>query len=232
MNESFKYLGKLFNANMDISEAKAIVQNKLEKLLIQTTEFKIKAQLKLKILKFNISNQLSFDLRIYDFSFTWIAKQLGCNDNQTRFQVVGFTDQYMRGRILRVAQKPRRSWNHIVAEKIWLGLRLSLKLSAHGYLKNIWSATRRHNVNLVSFSNKKSAYASLKSAQQQKIPNHLSSLKIQGSLQKVITDSFSKACINDWSSFVEELSETLPLCSHGSAATTSNCCQPLQLGQM
>jgi hypothetical protein len=56
MNESFKYLGKLFNANMDNTEAKAIVQNKLEKLLIHTTELKIKAQLKLKILRFYISN--------------------------------------------------------------------------------------------------------------------------------------------------------------------------------
>ena len=69
------------------------------------------------------------------------------------------------------------------AEKLRLGLRLSLKLSEHDDLKNIWSATQKHNFNLDSFSNKtdskKSAYASLKSAQQQK--NSKSFVKFENS---------------------------------------------------
>ena len=216
MNESFKYLGKLFNANMDNSEAKAIVQNKLEKLLIQTTELKIKAQLKLKILRFYISNQLSFDLRIYDFSFTWIANNLDAMINR---HVSRWLDLPISTCVAEFLELPRNQGGlgitslKSTAEKLRLGLRLSLKLSAQDDLKNIWSATRKHNINLDSFSSKtdskKTAYASLKSAQQQQIQKHLASLKIQGSLQKVITDSFSKACINDWSSFVEELPETL-----------------------
>ena len=205
MNESFKYLGKLFNANMDNSEAKAIVQNKLEKLLIQTTELKIKAQLKLKILRFYISNQLSFDLRIDDFSFTWIANNLDAMINR---HVSRRLDLPISTCVAEFLELPRNQGGlgigitslKSTAEKLRLGLRLSLKFSAHDDLQNIWSATRKHNINLDSFSNKtdskKTAYASLKSAQQQKIQTHLSSLKIQGSLQKVITDSFSKACIN------------------------------------
>ena len=76
LNASFKYLGKLFNANMDNSDAKTIVRDKLEKLLTMTSEMNLKSQLKLKILKLYISNQLCFDLKIDDFSFTWISNNL------------------------------------------------------------------------------------------------------------------------------------------------------------
>ena len=43
---------------------------------MKTTELNLKPQLKPKILKLYISNQLSFDLRINDFSFTWITNNL------------------------------------------------------------------------------------------------------------------------------------------------------------
>ena len=76
MNESFKYLGKIFAAKMDNFEAKSLLKLKLEKLLKTTSDLNIKAQLKLKILKSYISSQINFDLRIYDFSYTWISKQL------------------------------------------------------------------------------------------------------------------------------------------------------------
>ena len=43
MNESFKYLGKIFDAKMDNFEAKSLLKLKLEKLLKTTSDLNIKA---------------------------------------------------------------------------------------------------------------------------------------------------------------------------------------------
>ena len=215
LNESFKYLGKLFNAHMNNAEAKVIVQNKLDSLLVKTTELNLKPQLKLKILKLYISNQLSFDLRINDFSFTWITNSL---DALIHRHVARWLDTPISTCVAQFLELPRNQGGYGIpslkstAEKLRLGLRLSLKYSTNEDLRNIWFATQKHNISLDSFTNKTdsktSAYASLKSVQQQKILGHLTTLKIQGSLQKIITDSFSKSTINDWSAFVEQLPET------------------------
>ena len=102
LNESFKYLGKLFNAHMNNAEAKVIVQNKLDSLLVKTTKLNLKPQLKLKILKLYISNQLKLWSQNQWFFFHVDHKQFGCSDTQTRCKMVRYTDQHMCGSIPRI----------------------------------------------------------------------------------------------------------------------------------
>ena len=76
IGESFTYLGKHFDFNMDNQKAKQQLKDKLTVLLRTTSGLDIKPQQKLEILKKFIPTQLSFELRIYDFSYTWIEQTL------------------------------------------------------------------------------------------------------------------------------------------------------------
>ena len=61
---------------MDNQKAKQQLKDKLTVLLRTTSGLDIKPQQKLEILKKFIPTQLSFGLRIYDFSYTWIEQTL------------------------------------------------------------------------------------------------------------------------------------------------------------
>ena len=75
-DSSFKYLGKCFDFKMDHSKVKLNLKERLSNMLNITTDLKIKPQQKLKILRLFIPSQLSFDLRIYNISYTWIVENL------------------------------------------------------------------------------------------------------------------------------------------------------------
>ena len=98
------------------------------------------------------------------------------------------------------------------AEKLRLGLRLSLKNNPNIELNNIWMSTHIHNKNLDTILERKNTkpevYSLLFTSQQEKIGNHLSTLKIQGSLQKTISINFTKSYIQTWSNFLDKLPET------------------------
>ena len=72
----FRYLGHVFNFDMDNKSAKEILEKKLSSLLSVTTELKIKASIKLKILSLYIHSQVIFEIKSYDFPITWIDQTL------------------------------------------------------------------------------------------------------------------------------------------------------------
>ena len=76
INESFTYLGKIFDFEMKNGEAKSAMIKKLYRLLVVTSSLKIKAQLKLKILKVYIHSQITHELKLYSFGETWIIQHL------------------------------------------------------------------------------------------------------------------------------------------------------------
>ena len=200
---------------MDNFEAKSLLKLKLEKLLKTTSDLNIKAQLKLKILKSYISSQISFDLRIYDFSYTWISTQL---DGLINNHVSQWLDLPISTCISQFMEQPKNEGGHGIpslkstAEKLRLGLRLSLKNNPNIELNNIWMSTHIHNKNLDTILERKNTkpevYSLLSTNQQEKIGNHLSTLKIQGSLQKTISTNFTKSYIQTWSNFLDKLPET------------------------
>ena len=74
IDESFKYLGRHFNFRMDKAEIKTSVKTRLIEYLRITSQLEISVQQRLKILKTYIPAQFAFELRTYDFSFTWIEQ--------------------------------------------------------------------------------------------------------------------------------------------------------------
>src|SRR6218665_2593077 len=76
LGSSFKYLGKLFGFERDLTEEKAHLMDQLTSYLNTISHLNIKVQLKLRILRAYIPVQLNFDLRIYDFSYTWVEQKL------------------------------------------------------------------------------------------------------------------------------------------------------------
>ena len=151
MNESFKYLGEIFDAMMDNFEAKSLLKSKLEKLLKTTSDLNIKAQLKLNILKSYISSQMSFELRIYDFPYTWISTHL---DGLINSHISQWLDLPISTCISQFMELPKNEGGHGIpslkstAEKLRLGLRLSLKNNPNIELNKVWMSTHNHNKNL------------------------------------------------------------------------------------
>ena len=76
MGGEFRYLGHVFTFDMDNKQAKLDIANKLTKMLIITTELKIRASIKLKILSHYIHSQIIFDLKTYDLPLTWVNQTL------------------------------------------------------------------------------------------------------------------------------------------------------------
>jgi len=70
---SFTYLGKLLNSDMKNEEAKVLLKSKLDNLLVKVSSFAVKPQTKIKMLKMVIYPRISFELKSYNFSSTWIA---------------------------------------------------------------------------------------------------------------------------------------------------------------
>ena len=76
VNESFTYLGKIFDFEMKDCEARMALCKKLSQLLEITSSLKIRAQLRLKILKLYIHSQITHELKLYSFGETWIIQNL------------------------------------------------------------------------------------------------------------------------------------------------------------
>ena len=72
----FRYLGRLFSFSMDNAEVKSQTVEKLKHLLITTSNLKVSALLKLKILATYIHSQLLFKLKTYELPITWMPYAL------------------------------------------------------------------------------------------------------------------------------------------------------------
>ena len=79
---SFTNLGEIFNFSVKHEEAKDALSTKLRSVLDVTNSLQISVQTKLKILKEYITFQISFELKTYSFSKTWIEKELDSTANR------------------------------------------------------------------------------------------------------------------------------------------------------
>ena len=72
--EQFKHLGRLFDFGMKNEVIKAELDKRLTSLLETTSDLNIKPQQKLKRVKIYIPSRITFELRVYDISYTWINR--------------------------------------------------------------------------------------------------------------------------------------------------------------
>ena len=145
LGESFVYLGKIFDFEMKNKSAKTSIVHKLTGLLEITSSLKIKPQLKLKILKHYIYSQLSFELRLYDFSETWISQQL---DNLCTNRIREWTEMPISGCVKEITSLPKELTGLGIPsllsthQKLWLGKRSTLKNSHHSPIQQIWNDSK------------------------------------------------------------------------------------------
>ena len=76
MGDHFKYLGRYFDFKMDDSLPKSEILTKVSALLKTISDLQIKPQTKLKIFDRYIPSQISFYLRLCNFSTTWVVEHL------------------------------------------------------------------------------------------------------------------------------------------------------------
>src|SRR6267154_4305625 len=72
----FQYLGRLFDVSLDDACAKSNIVSKMDNFLKIISNLKIKPQTKLRIFSQFLPSQFSFELRIYNFSSTWISENI------------------------------------------------------------------------------------------------------------------------------------------------------------
>ena len=190
---------------------KNIDRSQTYSLLEITSSLKIKPQLKLKILKHYIYSQISFELRLYDFSETWISQQL---DNLCTNRIREWTEMPISGCVKEITSLPKELTGLGIPsllsthQKLWLGKRSTLKNSYHSPIRQIWNDSKGKHSKADSLLNEndniKAAQKSLKIDQIQKL-NLTFSLESQGLSARTVTQNIPKKRILFWSTYIESL---------------------------
>ena len=212
IGSSFKYLGKLFNFEMDNNEEQAILVNRLSTFLKTISGLKVKVQMKLKILRNFIPSQFNFDLRVYDLSYTWIEQNL---DSLTVKAVNDWLELPNGSCTAEFLQLPAKQRGYdipsmkMTAQKLRLGIRFLLKHNKDDELRNIGQATSTKNIPLDSLINaqhtKSAAMTSLESQHLEAATQHVTSLTIKGKSFNSIMEAFDEKTINSWSTLINDL---------------------------
>ena len=208
----FTYLGKKFDFNMDNAVIETDLISRLKTLLQKTSDLNVRPQMKLKILKLYIPSQLSFDLRIYDLSYTWIDQNLDSLITRAVSDWMSFSRDTC---IKEMLELPKSMGGFEIpllksrTKKLRLSLRFCLRNNPNSDLRNIWRETSKFEPQLDSlisiFEDRKNADKDLDLSISQTAYDHIFSLKSQGIIPRTIKESFSKSDISNWSSQINSL---------------------------
>ena len=213
---SFKYLGKVFSFNQNDEPAKFTLKTRLKELLDKTSSLEISPQMKLKVLRLYIPSQISFGLRIYNMSYTWIGQNL---DALCINAVNDWLEMPRNTCTKEILELPRNKGGHdmclpsTMAMKLRLSLRYNLQNNVNDDLRKIWQATFSEEPQidgLVSgHENKQAALKELRTKTNTKNLDHVFGLKSQGRIFVTIIATFSKTTIKEWSAHVDSLPDHL-----------------------
>jgi hypothetical protein len=215
IGENFTYLGKIFDFEKRNNAAKIKIADKLNVLLEITSNLKIKAQLKLKILKSYIYTQLSFDLKIYDFGTTWVEQNL---DSICIRHIRKWLDMPISSCISEMSVLPKHMTGldlptlSMVYEKFSLSKRSSMKNSSDSNIYFIWQETKNKNIRMDALlidTPLKSTSVQLHDSQMLKASTHFYGLQSQGFSAQTVAASIKKSKIVAWCNCIGSLSETL-----------------------
>ena len=226
---SFTYLGKMFDFDMNNNAAKIQLSEKLTRLLNKTSALNIDPQQKLKILKVFIPSQISFELRIYDFAYTWIEQTLDALIYNAVRDWMNYPISTCVKEFLALA-KNQGSFDipsqKSTTQKLRLNQRYMMKFNKNEDMRSIWSATSTNNVNLDYVIGqhpcKKSALKTLMENQRQQDFKHISSLNIQG---KIITHLLTQHRKHHLPAGLPRLRNSLFLSSFSQRRHCNNNCQ-------
>jgi len=160
---SFTRLGKLFNSNIYNEETKVLLKSKLDNLLLKVSSFAVKPQTKIKMLKLIIYPRISFELKSYNFSSTWIA---GVLEGMVHTHIRRWLELPVRACIEEVACLSAKMYGLDIpsirnyATNLGLTVRASLKLSVKSDTRKLWKETSAKNVEVNSTLNNTPALSS------------------------------------------------------------------------
>ena len=214
IGSSFKYLGKMFNFEMDNELIKNDLTQKISSILRTTSSLKATVNCKLKILRSYLPSQVNFDLQIYDLSPCWVTSHIDA-------MIVNTVRDWLRmpvsSCVAEVLFLPLAKGGLGVPslrqsmEKLRMLVRCHLKYHPSSALRDIWSLTSAQNVP----SDWRLVNQDLKAAKNQ-ITNeyidsnlsHLSQLQIQGAALNELNTSVPKNEICRWSKILLELPDS------------------------
>ena len=213
---SFTYLGKQFSFDMKNDEVKSAMIVKLTTLLNITSNLKIGAQIKMKILKLYISSQMSFELRLYNLGKTWIDQNL---DSLCANSIRIWMDMPVSSCVREFAYLPKNQGGLGIQsmasayERLWLKKRFNMKHSNHEEMRKLWHETSENqryiqsDVLMSENPDLSSAMSSLRQKQNATCQSHIFALESQGLCAKTINATLTKSNILAWSSCVDSLPE-------------------------
>src|SRR6218665_1128372 len=212
LGSSFKYLGKLFGFQRDLTEEKAHLMDQLTSYLNTISHLNIKAQLKLKILRAYIPVQLNFDLPIYDLSYTWIEQNLDAAVVSALNEWVELPNGTCTSEFLQLLlNKGGYGIPSLksTAQKLRLNLRFALKHNTNKDLRNIWELSSLKNTPIDSLlhrvPSKTLAAQTLMKEEREKAVEHIAFLKIQGKTFNAVNDAFEGKLISKWSQMTQNI---------------------------
>src|ERR1043165_9030993 len=150
LDSDFVYLGKRFNSDMNKDNAEINLTAKLKDLLSKITNLLLKPQTKIKLLKMVIYPKLSFELKIYDFLYTWIANEM---DSLVHYHIRKWVQLSVSSCITEIVRLPTNKCGLNIqslkeyAESLRATARHSLKNSNDSDIKQLWRETASRNIN-------------------------------------------------------------------------------------
>lgn len=216
LNGDFKYLGKIYDFECKNTKTKEHLLKKLTNLLQSIDKLDTTAQWKLQILRRFVPSQLTFDLRIYDISLTWIESSL---DSLIIEAVRNWLGLPISSCVAETLSLPFKSGglNIKLLKSYSISLRLKLrnylKLSNDDDVKFLWLETKNSYQkidNMLPESDViKSTLKSFNKSQQESNFAHLISLQCQGIVMKAVNEHIPATQILNWSRITEKLPEVL-----------------------
>jgi hypothetical protein len=186
--------------------------DKLTNMLIITSNLKIHVQLKMRIFSQYIQSQMLSDLKVYDFTQTWVEQSL---DALCIKYARDWLELPVSACIAEILVLPRNQGGfginlfNLLSDKMRLMKRHALWTSSETELQFIASDTAQANCKIdeyvVKHKDVSKAKKALKSDYVQKAFQHITNLVCQGSAFKEVCNLISKANIGLWSKVVESL---------------------------
>jgi hypothetical protein len=208
----FKYLGRFFDFAMKNEDIKTALDQKLTKLLETTSALNIKPQQKLQILRSYIPSQLTFDLRVYDISYTWINQVL---DSKISNAVRDWMELPISSCVSEILSLPKSQGGLGIpslketAEKLRVGQRFKLQSSKDDEMHVLFEMTsdrnRRIDDVIHANSSRTQALQQIKEDHTQANFKHIVSLNIQGRIISSISENLTKSAISRWTRELDKL---------------------------
>lgn len=201
---------------MSTESAKSAVLEKLRTFLVKLTQASLKPPTKVKVLKLAIYPRLSFELKNYDFSFSWIIAEL---DALVHSHIRRWLELPISTCVKEVLCLPLNKCGMNIpslkdyASKLRLTKRNCLRSSDNLDIVQLWSETAAKNVNsdavLIASDSFNSASHVVKAESISLAFGHVIALPMQGVSIKSITENLTANQISAWSKEINNLPAVL-----------------------